>query len=454
MALSRTKARFFGERVLEHSLRKPFDRALFVAAIGVLVIPLGYKTVRIATAATIGAFPTKANLRRAIRLDPANPRYYERMAVIYQISVDTNYGESVRWFGKAASLEPQNGFYWEMLGRACEFAGDKACARDSFARALALNPMTPRLEWLTANDDLLAGAPEQAAPHFRRLLEMDPRYAGAVLATCLRAYGSPQFVVEHILPSGSAPALKLAFINDLMQRGDSDVANHSWADLVSAHAQFDFASADPYLESLISSGQISQAERVWRDLERLGILPGADDKGKTKNLVYNPGFEWNPLNAGFDWRKQNVLYVDTEFSDSSAYHGRRCLRVDYDFPENQTSEPVYELVPVSPGQTYRLSGWVRSQDITSDSGPRLRVTDPQHPGCLQAETKDTEGTTDWHEVGLTFSTCATTDLVRLSVWRPRGYDFPNEISGHFWVDDVRIEPEAPSRVQASMMGNR
>lgn len=434
------KNRFLREGWIAFPLRTRFRRDAFALAIAILVLPLGYTAARIGIAALLGTIHKKADVRRAMAFDPKNASLYEQMGKIDQTTWKADERNAVPWLREAAQLEPANASYWESLGQACQFAGDRLCAASSFSRALALSPMAPRAQWLAANQDLLAGAADQAAAHFRRLLAMDARYAGAVFAICLRAFGTPQLVGERLLSARSSPALRLAYVTFLVRQSDFPSARSVWAGMVTTGAKFDFSAADPYLEKLISSGRIAQAARVWGDLRRLGILP-ASGGGDAGNRIFNPGFERTPLNAGFGWRYRNLPYVDTEFADPSAHSGARCLRIDYVVAENRGSAPAYELVPVSGGTTYRLNAWVRSQQITSDSGPRLRVIDPQHPGCLRAETPGAVGTTPWHPVSVTFSTCPQTRMIRLSVWRPRANGFPGRITGHFWIDDVALAPE-------------
>lgn len=446
------KGRLFGEGWFTVPLAKPFARAFFALTIALAVLPIGYEAVRIEAASILGALPKPAAVRMAIAFDPANPGLYERMARISQSDLEASPAESVRWYRKAALLEPEDGWYWESLGEACEFAGEQRCATSSFSRAVSLDPMAPRALWLAANHELLVGSASKAFPYFRRLLAMDSGYANAVFAISLRAFGQPQQMAERLLPAGSSPALKLAYVNFLVGQNDFPLANRIWSQVVSNHAPFDFSLAGPYLEKLISTGRIAQAAGVWHGLERLGILSGGG--AETGNLVFNPGFEKNPMNAGFGWRVQDVPYITAEFGDPSAHNGVRCLRIDYAVPENEASEPVSQLIPVFGNQTYRLTAWVRSQGITSNSGPGLLVTDPQHAGCLTAQTRGAEGTAPWHEVSVTFSTCAHTSLVRLAVWRPRADAFPNRISGYFWLDDVSLEPESRPNLSPTLDAKR
>jgi hypothetical protein len=188
-------------------------------------------------------------------------------------------------------------------------------------------------------------------------------------------------------------------------------------------------------------------------LQRLGVIakPAGSEQD---NLVYNGGFEQPPLEAGFDWRSQPSPYASVDFADSPPYEGTRCLRVDFSVSQNDEFEPVYQVIPVAPNQAYTLAAYVRSRDVTSDSGPRLRVTDPACPSCLDASTATTVGTTPWHTVTLNFFAGPQTQAVRVSVWRPRSQTFPTEITGTFWLDAVSLKAMAPGSEKAALQSRR
>ena len=193
----------------------------------------------------------------------------------------------------------------------------------------------------------------------------------------------------------------------------------------------------PIFERLIALGRIEEAVNVWQDLERLGIVKRneADEKD---NLIFNGDFEQSPLNAGFDWRTSPRTYLAVDFSAPGAYHGAHCLRVDFTVSRNDEYEPAYQIVPVLPHHAYTLEAYVRSEDITSDTGPCLRVSDTQPAGFPDAISDTTVGTTPWHPLRLSFSTGPQTRAVRLSFWRPRSRVFPTEISGISWLDAVSL----------------
>lgn len=414
-------------------------RVLVLLAVGIPALMLSLKVTRVARAARIGKRLDIDDLQRAITLDPNNPVYYQRLGFVYAFGLDhVDLAKAKSYSRVATELNPHRASYWSDRAVVCDSVGDADCAARALRRALSLSPMAPRLEWLAGNHYLQAGQPEQAMGYFRRLLALDETYAQPVFQVCLSAVEDPEAVYQQVLPPTKEPQLKLAYVNFLSEHGDMKIANRIWSQISSEGLSCKFSDVGSYLQRLCDTGEMQQATWVWKDLERAGVVRAAGI-GKSRNLVYNGGFELTPLNAGFDWCALDTPYVEADFQAPSAYQGSRCLRVDYAAGQNLESEPVYELVPVGPHRMYRLTAYVRSEGITSDSGPRLRVQDPECPSCLSVSSPTTVGTTAWHPVKLDFTTGANTHVIRLSVWRPRSWTFPMEISGSFWLDDVSLE---------------
>jgi tetratricopeptide (TPR) repeat protein len=423
---------------------------VFLLALGLAALWLGGEAVRIVIASSLEGSTRLSQLRRALTLDPDNPKLHYQFGLIYSYSPeDIDPAEAVKHFRRATELNPCRTIYWSSLASACDSVGDHACADRAMERALTLSPMTPRLHWLAANHYLVTDRAEVALPHFQRLLELSPQYAWPTFRLCLKATRDPQVVLEKVLPSGADAKLKLLFVDFLAVEGNPDFAYGVWRQTVVNDSPFAFWLAAPYLQRLLDLGRYKEAIDVWGDLERLGIVnkPPSEDRD---NLIYNGDFEQPPLNAGFDWRTSELPYLWFAFPDSGAYQGRRCLRLDFTVGRNDESEAVYQFVPAAPNQGYLLTAYTRSDDITSDSGPRLRVADPACPACLDVWTETTVGTTPWHPVILKFSTGAQTQVVRVSVWRPRSRTFPTEITGTFWLDTVSLKATGPVSEKAAL----
>jgi len=420
-------------------LRSRGHKLLLILVVGIPAVVLAFKVARIAMAARLASRTNTSDLRRAIALDPGNAAYDDRLGLVDAYSFDQeDFHEAVKYLRKATELEPLKAGYWSDLAEACDLLNNTTCSDPAVRRALSLSPMAPRFEWRAGNHYLERGQTGEALKHFRRLLALDDTYARPVFRICLGAVGDAETVFQKVLPPGAGPQLKLTYLDFVSAHGDLDFANQLWCRLSSDGFSCRFSEVKPYLDRLLCADDIQQATKVWRDLERVGVIP-KPAVGGIANLIYNGGFEHDPLNVGFGWCVPNTLDVETDFRDPSAYQGSRCLRVDYAGGQNLESQSVCELVPVEPQQAYRLRAYVRSDDITSDSGPRLRVADAECSTCLSVSTETTVGTTPWHLLTLYFTTGPRTRLIWLSLWRPRSWTFPMEISGSFWLDEVSLE---------------
>ena len=422
-------------------LARPRRHAVvLLIAVAIVSLALARETLHIAIAATLGDSNKVEAVRRAIALDPDNPDLHHRLGMILYFTMAAfDPTEGIRHLRRATELDPRASYDWLDLANACESSGEAVCADQAFEEAVRLSPRTPRFEWAAGNHYLRADRSDLALAHFRRLLELDPGYAFPTFHLCLGFLENPEIIFQKVLPAGKNPGLKLAYVDFLSNNHQVEFAYRVWQQVVNDGSSFPFSMAETYLNRLIELGRSQEASRVWQNLEGLGaiIKPVSDDPG---NLVFNGDFERDPLNAGFDWRYLDVPYLSRDFGDPAAYHGSRCLRLDFAVRRNDEYLAAYQFVPVSADRSYVLSFQARSQGITSDSGPLLRVVDLECPSCLTAFSEGTTGTTPWHRVQLRFSTGPATRLVHLSIFRLRGRTFPMDIAGSFWVDDIVLKP--------------
>jgi hypothetical protein len=438
-------------RTVEISLRPTWRSwllLLFVVGTAVLV---GGEDLRVAYVSILAESVEPVTLRHAIALDPLNPELHHRLGMALQDSPsDADRTESLKQLRLATELDPYTARYWSDLAWVCEFSGDTACETEGVLRAVKLRPMMPQVRWVAANSLLRAGQKEAAMDQFRRLLELDPSYAPQTFHLCLGSLGNPQLILENVVPRGKDPTLMLAYLNILSRSemdGADELARQVWVETVGEGTAFPLASAAPYIEHLLSFGQVREAQSAWRDLETLGVI-GSRGNIDPNNLVFNGDFESVPVNTGFDWRNPQTQYLALDFSDPTAHSGKSSLRVDFTVSRNEGYFALYQFVPVVPNQAYLLSAFVRSQDITSDSGPRLQVADPIHSTGPNVMSESTTGTTPWHQISLDFCTRADTTLLQISLMRVRGRTFPTEITGSFWLDSVSLKSSGPATPDA------
>jgi hypothetical protein len=420
-----------GDADIEISLRAHSRAIPFVFVIGGLSLVLAAEA---SLLGIVSSFKAPVVGRRLLALEANDPRLQDRLGRAYE-GIDLT--ESLRHLRRATQLSPASRLYWEDLELACESSGDTRCADQAVQRLVQLCPMVPSYHWLAAQSCLRANRLDLAVKEFQRLLALDPAYARSTWLSLLTLQ-KPESIFQELSADTPDARLKVGYVDFLSSLGENDTAYRIWRLVAADPSPFPYSFADPYLERLIGLGRMDEAINVWQDLERLGTVkrPGA---GQKDNLVFNGDFEQAPLNGGFDWRGGSAAFVAVDFSAPGAYHGARCLRVDFTVDANNEYEPVYQIVPVLPHHTYRLKAFLRSEEITSDTGPCLRVSDTQGASFPDAVSETTVGTTPWHPVRLSFSTGPQTQAVRLSLWRPRSRTFPTAISGTCWLDVVSLE---------------
>ena len=444
----------FSSRVLAYSLNSGVRAVAFVAILVLAAIVLIAQTTRMAVAEHFGTSTNLENVRRAVHLDPVNPKYQYRLGLLQEFDWQhMDVAEAVGHLKAATALQPNNADYWSSLGRACFTVGNDGCAEQSYETSVRLAPSTPRFQWDIANYYLLAGKQDESFSHFHRFLELSPDDPTPVFNICQRIVSDPQSIWHKVVPA-SDTKLRMAYINFLNEGGHPDAAFQYWNEIARDGSKAPYSTVQPYLDGLIARNHIDHASKVWRDLETLGAVQ--TPSRSPENVLFNGSFERDPLNSGFDWRTAPEEYISLDFSDRDCPNSKRCLRVDFPVANNAEYEPIYEIVPVEPNRHYELTADARSSEISSDSGPRLRVVDPQCPTCVSAESQASIGTTPWHKIAVDFSTGPKTQEVHVSLWRPRGRSFPMEIQGTFWLASVSLTtvsatpasaPEAPQGSQ-------
>ena len=409
--------------------------AVFLLLIAIASVWLAVESL---LAGMASSFETPSIGLRLQAWDTNDPRLEDQLGQAFK---DTNRAEGLRHLERATQLSPASRLYWSDLELACESAGDAQCTDQARERLLELCPMAPGYYWLEADSCLRTNRLDLALAQYRRLLELDPSYAASVWSS-LQDLHQPERVYERVLAGNPRAELKVGYVDFLSDQGDNETAFLIWRRLAAGSLSFPYSSAAPYVDRLIALGRINEALKVWQDLERLGIVEPGSGKG---NLIFNGEFERPPLNSGFDWRTGGTTYLAVDFSAPLAYHGKHSLRIDFTVSRNDQYEPVYQIVPVLPRQTYSLEAYVRTQEITSDTGPGLRVHDLTSGGIPDAVSETAVGTTPWHLVRVSFTTGPHTQAVQVSFWRPRSRVFPTEIVGTAWLDAVSLRPENSPR---------
>jgi hypothetical protein len=414
-------------------------RALLVSVEAAMFLVLTGWVGKAYVADVLASRPTMDNLERAVKLDPSNAEYHTRLGGLYEYSpLDLQLGKAEEHFRRAIHLDSYDPQAWLQLAVAMELQGRIGEAGTCLRRVHLLAPNLPAYQWPIANFYLLQGNIDEAFRHFRIVLAGTSQYDSHVFGLAWKATDDAGKILQELIPE--RVTTEFSYLNFLVSGRRLNEAQAVWKRIVAGREAFFPGQSSPYIESLVGAQRTDEAYQVWTDLQKKGLIRYSSLPSE-KNLISNGEFEDELLNMGFDWRIVSVEGVYAGL-DTSTYHSpSHALLVQFTGKQNLLYQHVYQYVKVSPGQSYRLQAFMKTEDITTDSGPRLQVYDAYNAKALDKLTDDLTGTSDgWTSLLLDFATGPKTDLIVVRLVRLPSKKFDNLISGKVWLDDVQLTP--------------
>jgi hypothetical protein len=390
-------------------------------------------------AASLVKQPTKQKIARAVRLASANPEYHLKLGRLYQYDISNiDREKALHHLQRAAQLDPHNTSPWLELAAAFQLEGDSLQAEACRRQADRLAPNTPSIQWAIGNFYLLHGSVDDAFRHFRAVLAGTRAYDRILFSTAWKASEDPAKILEKLIPRRLET--EMSYLTFLVANQQLDEARPVWQRVVAAPQGLTIQHSSRYIGALIKANRPREAYAVWQDLARNGLIRGSPETA-SGNLVFNGDFEDEILGMGFDWR---IFPAEgaTAAIDKMTYHSsRRAAVVYFGGTHNVNFRHVRQFVKVQPRTSYRLQGFVKTENITTDSGPRVEVYDFYDPASLRKQTEKLLGTTTgWESQIMDFTTGPKTELIVVALRRLRSQKFDNQIAGKVWLDDVRLTP--------------
>ncbi len=368
-------------------------------------------------------------LEHAMRLAPDNAVFPHLLGLELSVS-GGHYDDAVANLRKAVTLNPYRGRYWLDLASAYQEGGNLPLQNEAVQSALAAEPGNPEVAAEAAQYYLAAGEAEHAMPLVRQALDQDPQTASTLLLTCWRTTRDASLLLAKAIPP--KPDIQLAFLRVLTEQEQKADADEAWRQIVASRNSFPPELAAFYFEYLLKEHDVAGFSRAWHALA--GIAPTLRPYLPGGNLIVNPSFDQPILAYGFDWRYQPAEHVLAGIDDAERHSGRRSLSLSYD------GNPAYDvgweqLIPVRPKTAYEFTAWIKSDSVTSSSGPRLAIVDA-YSGANLLLTGDVLDTHPWHEVSGRMEVPAGTELVAVRIIRTPAN---TKIRGRVWIDDLRLE---------------
>ncbi|HEV2297369.1 MAG TPA: hypothetical protein VGR72_02495 [Candidatus Acidoferrales bacterium] len=419
------------------ALSDPRARAAFLFAVLLIWAALSYSSAKSFLAAAWSSSSDTARWEAAARLEPGDAVYSEKLGLYRSWDFEhRDLAASERYLERAVQLDPQSAEFKLELARAEEVRGEIAKAREAYEAAKLDYPISADVAWRFGSFLLRKGDTAAGFSEIQRALQNDPALEATAISECWQANPDASAIVQQAFPRKSEAYLNaLEFFVSQQQTGAARIV---WARLLDLGEPFPMARTLPLVDELINQGRVEDAENVWRQALLATKWPLRSKSSESLN--FNGGWEEDVIGGGFDWRELPAEGVSFAIETQEVHSGKRALRIDFSGDTNLNFQHLYQYVSVQARRRYHFKAFLRTSDITTDSGIRFEILDPRHPAKFLILTPGLIGTNSWTQVEADVQTPTDADLIEIILRRLPSETFDNKLRGTVWVDDVSLTP--------------
>jgi tetratricopeptide (TPR) repeat protein len=386
-----------------------------------------------------------ASMTRGIALTPGDGAGWDRIGQLRQSDfANLNIPEAIVAYRKAVTVDPHSPHYWLDLATAYEVAGDNARAQDAYAHAESAAPVSAEVAFSYGNFLMRNGNYPEAYAELRQAVRSDPKLLPLALSRTWRALENVD-QLNQILPVTSDAYLQA--VDFFAFNHQMDPALTEWGHLMALGQSVSLASTFPFLDELIGEDRADDARHVWGEARAAAGMPS---EAAGQSLIWNGDFKQDFANGGLGWRWSPAQGATIDFDSQPAPNGSRAIRLDFTGGRNINLGEPLQFVPVQPKTTYHFHAYIRTEAITTESGLRFSILDPNHPNAVGVLTDNLTGTHAWDTLDINVTTGAETHFLLVRLYRAPSRLFDNQLGGTVWIAGVSLvqagaEAEQPPR---------
>ncbi len=294
-----------------------------------------------------------------------------------------------------------------------------------------LHPTYAFPHWHLGNFYLRQARTDEAFAELKKAAENNRTYRDQVFSLAWDYFDKDPAKVEQLAEDTPDERANLALF--FAARGRASEALRIW-NLLSD----DEKALNPQIAKAIAHGLFIQ--RHFPQALEFARQLGFDADAKPE-VITNAGFErvvGAQDDSRFDWlinRNEGKLDITT---DSSVRHsGSRSLRISFRNYIKTELYNVFQTVVVEPNKNYRLTFWLRTENLKSSGGPLLQIVNAVDDKPMVLSKAFQTGTNDWQEYSLDFRTPENcSGIVIRTVRTPCGDQCP--LAGTLWYDDFEL----------------
>ena len=390
-----------------------------------------------ALASHYAASSNPENWERATRIEPDNPEIWYRLGRFRQLDFDnSDVPLAISYYRRAIQLNPRSPYYKLDIASALEMAGNNGEADSYFRAAQAAYPISAEVSWKFGNFLLRQNRLPEAYAEIHRAVMVDPKLIPLAVSRVWHSDPDIHLLLDQVLPdTPEAYSEALSFLADAQ---DPTTALEVWDRLIAKDPQAGLKWGIKLTDMLVVQEKFEVARTVWR--QAIDLNEGSASAYTGNSLVYDGGFERDISGGGFGWRQSDVMGADFDFDTDEKHSGSRSARLIFDGTQNLLYEHLFQYVLVSPGTHYHFQGFLRTDQISTESGMRFEIVDPKDPQHLDLLTKNETGTLPWTLEQADFTAGPQTHLVLVRLARKMSERLDNKLRGTVWIDDITIVP--------------
>ena len=382
-------------------------------------------------------------IERGAALEPGNAEAWDLLGRHHQLDfVNADPLQELADYQRAVQDNPLSAIYWMNLAGAYEANGDLGSAQNAFERARSVYPLSAEVAWNYGNFLLRQGKEEEGYAEIHHAVQSDPRLLALAISRVWRSSHDVNVLLDQVLPANvDAYIQALDFFTSIRQ---SDAARSVWRRLISFGQLVALPRTFPFLDELISDDRAADAKQVWIEALTAAGLP--HDEPLNHSLVWDGGFSHDFDNGGLGWRWNSSPGASIDFDTAPPSYGVRTVRLDFGGGNNLEITQPMQYVPVEPSHTYHFHAYMRTAEITTESGMRFSIVDPNHNNAVNALTENFTGSHPWTATDVELTTGPDTHFLLVRLLRFGSRLFDNKLSGTVWIADVSL-------VSAEFQGN-
>jgi len=363
---------------------------------------------------------------------PSDPQTHYAAAVLREKSfLPDDVAVSLKEYGEAAALSPNNYLLWLHFGNARARDGDLAGAERTLRVAEELAPAYASVQWALGNVLLREEKMDEAFQRLRKAAIADPQFAPAGANVAWQYFDGD---VDRIRSAvGDSPEIIGALIPLLASEQRIDEAVRFWEGLASNKTDGQLEQVGKALTNqLIAQKRFRDAARVQRDISggssepSLGKISNGDLESDVKAQAASP-FEW-VIPAG--------TQPQIAPTDGQKHGGGRSLLIVFNANGTSDFRPIAQTIAVEPGRKYDLSIFYKS-DLQTLASVQWEIVDGS-TGQVLASTGKLTAVADWTMLSASFSVPDGTDGVVLRLAKNGCTAAGCPVSGKIWFDDFLL----------------